>query len=234
MQLGLQQLEEQLRALRAALMARQEWDRHRALEPDLTLQQLLVQVQILVMLTEARAARTAQVELDPHPAPHNLDLVLRALQVGMARDRMFAQRLVLMMQQGLTLRLLSTLKTVPVLATLAMAILDKEVSLLIQEIDTVPDQAHHPQDRPAMTTTVKLVPVLDTLEMHPQEQQAMTITTISKLELDTPELVHQEQVAAVMAVMATSKAQDRQEGGRNPLHQEERAMLLKTRRVMAT
>jgi hypothetical protein len=138
-----------------------------------------------------------------------------------------------MMQQGLTLRLL-----------------DKEVSLLIQEINTVPDQAHHPQDRPAMTTTVKLVPVLDTPEMHPQEQQAMTTTTmtttkISKLELDTPELVHQEQVVAAMAVVATSKAQDRQEGGRNPLPQEERPMLLKvgrrpvqqtlqTRRVMAT
>jgi hypothetical protein len=242
MQLGLQQLEEQHRALRAALMARQEWDRHRALEPDLTLQQLLVQVQILVMLTEARAARTAQVESDPHPAPRNLDLVLRALQVGMARDRTFAQRPDRMMQQGLTLRLISTLKTV--LATLAMAILDKEVSLLIQEIDTVPDQAHHPQDRPAMTTTVKLVPVLDTPEMHPQEQQAMTTTTISKLELDTPELVHQEQVLAAMAVMATSKPQDCQEGGRNPRPQEELAMLLKvgrrpvqqtlqTRRVMA-
>jgi hypothetical protein len=160
----------------------------------------------------------------------------------MARDRTFAQRPDRMMQQGLTLRLISTLKTV--LATLAMAILDKEVSLLIQEIDTVPDQAHHPQDRPAMTTTVKLVPVLDTPEMHPQEQQAMTTTTISKLELDTPELVHQEQVLAAMAVMATSKPQDCQEGGRNPRPQEELAMLLKvgrrlvqqtlqTRRVMA-
>jgi hypothetical protein len=293
MQLGLQQLEEQLRALRAALMARQGWDRHRALEPELTLQQLLVQVQILVMLTEARAARTAQVESDPHPAPCNLDLVLRALQVGMARDRMFAQRPVRMMEQGLTLRLLTTLKTVPVLETLAMAILEQEGSLLVQEIDTVPDQAHHPQDRPAMTTTVKLVPVPDTPEVHPEkqqamtttttskleldtpelvhpeeqqamtttptskleldtpelvhpeEQQAMTTTTTSKLELDTPELVHQEQVVAAMAVMATSKAQDCQEGGRNPLPQEERAMLLKvgqrpvqqplqTRRVMTT
>jgi hypothetical protein len=95
--LGMQQLEEQLRALRAALMARQEWDRHRALEPELTLQQLLVQVQILVMLTEARAVRTARVESDPHPAPRNLDLVLRALQVGMAKDKMFAQRPVRMM-----------------------------------------------------------------------------------------------------------------------------------------
>jgi hypothetical protein len=174
-----------------------------------------------------------------------------------------------MMEQGLTLRLLSTLKTVPVLATLAMAILEKEVSLLVQEIDTVPDQAHHPQDRPAMTTTVKLVPVLDTPEAHPEEQQAMTTTTTSKLELDTPELVHpeeqqamtttptskleldtpelvhQEQVVAAMAVMATSKVQDCQEVGRNPLPQEERAMLLKvgrrpvqqplqTRRVMTT
>jgi hypothetical protein len=73
----------------------------------------------------------------------------------------------------------------------------------------------------------------------------MTTTTTSKLELDTPELVHQEQVVAAMAVMATSKAQDCQEGGRNPLLQEERAMLLKvgrrpvqqplqTRRVMTT
>jgi hypothetical protein len=118
-----------------------------------------------------------------------------------------------MMQQGLTLRLL-----------------DKEVSLLIQEIDTVPDQAHHPQDSPAMTITVKLVPVLDTPDLHPQEQQAMTTTKISKLELDTPELVHQEQVVAAMAVMATGKAQDRQEGGRNPLPQEERPMLLKVGR----
>ncbi len=72
-----------------------------------------------------------------------------------------------------------------------------------------------------MTTTVKLVPVLDTPEMHPQEQQAMTTTTINKLELDTPELVHQEQVVAAMAVVATSKVQDRQEGGHNPLPQEE-------------
>jgi hypothetical protein len=79
-----------------------------------------------------------------------------------------------------------------------------------------------------MTTTVKLVLVLDTPEMHPQEQQAMTTTTISKLE--TPELVHQEQVVAAMAVMATSKAQDCQEGGRNPLPQEERTMLLKVGR----
>jgi hypothetical protein len=81
-----------------------------------------------------------------------------------------------------------------------------------------------------MTTTVKLVLVLDTPEMHPQEQQAMTTTTISKLELETPELVHQEQVVAAMAVMATSKAQDCQEGGRNPLPQEERTMLLKVGR----
>jgi hypothetical protein len=97
-----------------------------------------------------------------------------------------------------------------------------------------------------MTTTVKLVPVLDTPELHPQEQQAMTTTTtINKLELDTPELVHQEQVVAAMAVVATCKVQDRQEGGHNPLPQEERAMLrkvgrglvqqtLQTSRVMAT
>jgi hypothetical protein len=99
-----------------------------------------------------------------------------------------------------------------------------------------------------MTTIVKLVPVLDTPELHPQEQQAMTTTTtttINKLELDTPELVHQEQVVAAMAVLATSKVQDRQEGGHNPLPQEERAMLrkvgrglvqqtLQTHRVMAT
>jgi len=96
-----------------------------------------------------------------------------------------------------------------------------------------------------MTTTKISKLELDTPELHPQEQQAITTTKISKLELDTPELVHQEQVVAAMAVMATGKAQDRQEGGRNPLPQEERSMLkvgrgpvqqtLQTRRViMAT